>query len=622
MSNRPAESSADKRSPGGIGSISMVPLTVAITPDEHQVVQVQVANESSIVEHYQAFVEGLSRDWFTLPQNNVRLMPNQDESFQFTLGPLPADARAGAYPFRLTLQSTSDPRMEGHAFGILHVRPAADFAVELSPSRIKNGGRAQLQLTNTGNFEQRFLVTGNDPDEHVVIHVIEPSLQLDAGEETRVGLEVAPVARPFTGKTHTWPFAVDVNPEQGAPRSAEGKLEVTPLVPRWLLSIVLLLLVTIVGVGSCSINQLVNEVRQEATAIAVGQAATAQAYDVEATRYYALWDHDGDGLNYEQESELGTNPFEADSDGDGLSDGEEVVVRGTDPTKVDTDEDTLSDWEEVNSNPNARGVANGQRTNPLREDTDNDGLLDHLDSFTPEVEVTIVDPQNRIEDPTFEDETLPWRNRFDRSQIKTNVVLPVGWKLMLLDDVLAPENPNGAHYAFPEMKQIAITQMSECTGGRFEPICGIFVNQKALTIFKDGHPLRAAIYREFVLEPGVYEFRIHYFADAYNTDGGQKVWAGSGAAQLQLCVESGEYDHQDWVKVPIGEVQEAALRFIVPETTEAIVYVNLKNPLSLKNNGWFFDDWSLKKIEKYNDNTGRKPADHGCEADMGAKLTN
>lgn len=625
MSNQSLESTPNNnRSPGGIASISMIPLTVVIAPDEHQIVQVQVTNESSIVEHYRVTVEGLSPGWITLSQGDVRLMPNQNASFNITIGPLPTSARAGAYPFRIILQSTADPRLEGYAFGILHVRPATAFTIDLSPSRIRNSAQARLRLTNAGNLKQRFSISGSDPEDRVIVHPAEPSVRVDAGEEVHVALDVEPVARPFTGKTYTLPFAVDVSPEQGAPKSAEGKLEVAPLIPRWLLTVLLMFMATTFGIGACSLSRLRQAARDELAGFATATVVAEDSFNATATAYYGEWDLDNDGLSYEQEIRLGTDPTNPDHDGDGLNDGQEVVVTGTDPLKIDTDEDTLSDWEEVNSNPNARGIANGQRTNPLRDDTDNDGLLDHIDSNTSEVEVIIVDPQNMIEDPSFEEATLPWRNRFDRSQIKTNVVLPVGWKLMLLDDVPAPESPDGAHYAFPEMKQIAITQMSECTGGRFEPICEIFVNQKALTIFKDGHPLRAAIYREFVLEPGVYEFRIHYFADAYNTNREQKVWAESRseAAQLQLCVESGEYDHQDWVKVPIKQVQEATLKFIVPETTEATVYVNLKNPLSLKNNGWFFDDWSLKRIEEYNDNTGRKPANHGCEADMGAKLTN
>ena len=61
----------------------------------------------------------------------------------------------------------------------------------------------------------------------------------------------------------------------------------------------------------------------------------------------------------------GTDPLSADTDGDGLSDGQEVNVYGTSPTNADTDGDGLKDGEEV-----------GRGTNPLATDSDGDGLLD------------------------------------------------------------------------------------------------------------------------------------------------------------------------------------------------------------------------------------------------------
>lgn len=58
-------------------------------------------------------------------------------------------------------------------------------------------------------------------------------------------------------------------------------------------------------------------------------------------------DQDGDGLSTEQETTLGTDPTIADTDGDGLFDGEESTAYQSDPLKSDTDGDTYSDGDEV-----------------------------------------------------------------------------------------------------------------------------------------------------------------------------------------------------------------------------------------------------------------------------------
>ena len=58
-------------------------------------------------------------------------------------------------------------------------------------------------------------------------------------------------------------------------------------------------------------------------------------------------DGDGDGIIDAGEASLGTDPLRPDTDGDGLSDYEEVVTHKTDPLRRDTDGDSLSDKFEV-----------------------------------------------------------------------------------------------------------------------------------------------------------------------------------------------------------------------------------------------------------------------------------
>lgn len=84
-----------------------------------------------------------------------------------------------------------------------------------------------------------------------------------------------------------------------------------------------------------------------------------------------IFDTDDDGLSDGYEFNVGPNPCNPDVDGDGLLDGNEVSI-GTDPNTFDTDGDGLSDGVEV-----AIGA------NPLHPDTDGDGLIDGLEiAFT------------------------------------------------------------------------------------------------------------------------------------------------------------------------------------------------------------------------------------------------
>ena len=69
----------------------------------------------------------------------------------------------------------------------------------------------------------------------------------------------------------------------------------------------------------------------------------------------ASLDEDGDGLTNEQEAAIGTDPFNPDSDNDGLFDKEEVAVYKTDPLNEDTDGDGFLDGSEVKSGYNPSG---------------------------------------------------------------------------------------------------------------------------------------------------------------------------------------------------------------------------------------------------------------------------
>ncbi len=58
-------------------------------------------------------------------------------------------------------------------------------------------------------------------------------------------------------------------------------------------------------------------------------------------------DDDNDGLSNYLETLLGTDPNNPDTDGDGLTDWDEIYIYETDPLKYDTDGDEISDGDEV-----------------------------------------------------------------------------------------------------------------------------------------------------------------------------------------------------------------------------------------------------------------------------------
>jgi hypothetical protein len=119
--------------------------------------------------------------------------------------------------------------------------------------------------------------------------------------------------------------------------------------------------------------------RNYGTTVNAGNSTTAAISGLEEgkTYYFAVTAYDTSDNSSDYSNEVRFTVSERDTDGDGLSDREEVETYGTDPTKADTDGDGLTDREEIELH----------RTDPKRADSDGDGLSDR-----DEIEVYKTDP--------------------------------------------------------------------------------------------------------------------------------------------------------------------------------------------------------------------------------------
>lgn len=129
---------------------------------------------------------------------------------------------------------------------------------------------------------------------------------------------------------------------------------------------------------------------------------------------------DGGGRRFFGEADFGTDPANEDTDGDGITDGNEVAGGGTynetfddrapagatDPTNSDTDGDGLTDLEERQGEATLEGESvTFTPTNPNDADTDHDNLLDeeevrglHVTPAGSEVRFSPTDPTSRDTD--------------------------------------------------------------------------------------------------------------------------------------------------------------------------------------------------------------------------------
>jgi len=106
-------------------------------------------------------------------------------------------------------------------------------------------------------------------------------------------------------------------------------------------------------------------------------------------RIHIFWSCDG--LNDAREKEIGTDSYISDTDWDGLLDGAAMdghvgeMDYGTNPLEADTDGDNWNDGDEVNT----------YKTNPILSDTDSDGVMDSED-MNPLVDLKVTVSINEI----------------------------------------------------------------------------------------------------------------------------------------------------------------------------------------------------------------------------------
>lgn len=182
------------------------------------------------------------------------------------------------------------------------------------------------------------------------------------GADDLLLFRLQPHKRPFWGtKSQTLPFDLIIENNTGQRQTLSGQLEVKPRVRSTVLAVVLLMLIML----ACVLSAGAITVRYNPTVVALLTASQ---------------DLDGDGLsNFAEVYRYQTDPNRADTDGDGVPDGEEVTDE-LNPLWADTDGDGLNDAVELRLN-----------TNPRVADTDGDLLADGLEVLTLQTDPLVAD---------------------------------------------------------------------------------------------------------------------------------------------------------------------------------------------------------------------------------------
>lgn len=115
-------------------------------------------------------------------------------------------------------------------------------------------------------------------------------------------------------------------------------------------------------------------------------------------------------------------------------------------------------------------------------------------------------------------------------------------------------------------------------------------------IFKGYGAISYRLFTDIDLQPGTYQLKISYFPDlVMEYQGLQKIYADDPIAGEIRLFAGGNVS--GWILPRFGERNTAVLTFNLDTRRVVRVGFAARGRFALENNGWFMDDWALRRLE-------------------------
>ncbi|MGE5463759.1 MAG: protein kinase domain-containing protein [Syntrophothermus sp.] len=210
------------------------PENFAVTPGKSVEVQLELSNQSLIVDHFNLRLEGIPAEWADLPGNPVKLDSGSSDVLNFSVHPpLSSRARAGLYPYTLKIESVSRSEETAVVKGTITIQPFEQFSVDLQPSQLSSGSKTWIIIRNDGNDDGTYQLAGRDAGDAIHFDGQHDRIKVQPGDTTTVEMTLAAKKQPLLGSSQMLPFEVQVKSNTGASEKKEGQLEVKPRFPAW-----------------------------------------------------------------------------------------------------------------------------------------------------------------------------------------------------------------------------------------------------------------------------------------------------------------------------------------------------------------------------------------------------
>lgn len=191
---------------------------------------------------------------------------------------------------------------------------------------------------------------------------------------------------------------------------------------------------------------------------------------------------------------------------------------------------------------------------------------------------------NILPNPSFEE---GWYNRDGIPELQ----LPNSWLFEWDEGPTGFGNQSWDVYVRPETRVLPTSQLPS-----HEHPLYIYDGVYTIKMFKGFGAISFRLLTDVTLEPGTYTFEVNFFPDlvvGYN--GEQKIWAPDPfSGEVQFLIGGVAYG---WNYPTFGRKNTLQQTFTITQTQNVRLGIWVRGRFAIANNGWFFDDWSLRRIQ-------------------------
>ena len=226
--------------------------TLTITPGQPALFHVTLANLGTTVDHLTLAVHGVPSEWVQGPAAPVQLNPGMKAAVALTVAvPRTPAGRAGQYNVRIVATSREQPSETGQVGARWTVLPFTAFRCDLVPAQAAGRTRAtyRVALHNDGNARIKCRFHASDDEQALTygfglgIHADESdeAARVEPGDKAAITLRLR-APRCWIGRSQLRTFQVRANLRdvEAPPQVASGRFLHRPVVPAWVIPIVVL----------------------------------------------------------------------------------------------------------------------------------------------------------------------------------------------------------------------------------------------------------------------------------------------------------------------------------------------------------------------------------------------